>query len=76
MLIYVKTQSGHTFNLNIHKNHTIYDVKKMIQEQEGIKIKQQRLLVDDKILDNAVLLKQFRTKSKNIFHLFLLLVRG
>eukprot|EP00956_Cyclotella_meneghiniana_P001187 scaffold1346_cov51-Cyclotella_meneghiniana.AAC.3 len=40
--IYIKTLTGMSHTLDVEQNDTVYHVKEMIQEEEGIPIDQQR----------------------------------
>ena len=44
--IKVRTTEGNTFTLDVRTTYTILDVKKMIQEQEGIRYQEHKLVFE------------------------------
>ncbi|CAG8623354.1 15844_t:CDS:2, partial [Cetraspora pellucida] len=53
-VIYVKANTGETIELNLIPEHTIDDVKLMIQDKKNIPIVQQYIFIDEKELRNSL----------------------
>lgn len=59
MRIYVRTLVGKYIDLDVQPSDLIIDVKKMIEEKEGIPISKQRLSTDNRMLENDVKLSDY-----------------
>ena len=62
MQINVVTPKGKNLTLDVEPSDTIKDIKKKILDQEGIPVEDQRLLFDDKLLDDHPTLKDYKIK--------------
>lgn len=70
MIIFViKDWDQYKFQLNVEPNHTILDVKKMIQASENILVLDQRLTFKKKSVKNIKTLEQANIKNRSILHL-------
>ncbi|KAK9058722.1 hypothetical protein SSX86_023564 [Deinandra increscens subsp. villosa] len=68
----IKTLTGKTIPLNdVKLSNTIWDVKSMIQEKEGIPPDQQRLVWNSSQLEDGFTLAHYHIPNKSIFHLVL-----
>lgn len=52
MQIFIKTLIGKFITLNVDKNNTIEEIKKMIEKKEGVNVKKQILIYSGVFLDN------------------------
>eukprot|EP01041_Mallomonas_annulata_P005514 gene5514-11110_t len=74
MKIYVKDLIGDTTTIECMPNDTIYDIKTMILEKEGIPRKRQRLILDCRQLEDSHALSDYNIISDSILHLILKLI--
>jgi len=65
MKIFVKTPQGKSFTLEVEPSDTIADVKRKIQEAEGIPLEEQRLIFSGKQLENATTVKECNIQKES-----------
>jgi len=66
MKIFFKTPEGKSFTLEVESNDTIADVKRKIQEAEGIPPEEQRLIFSGKQLENATTVEECNIQESTI----------
>jgi ubiquitin C len=69
MQILVKTLMGKTLTLNVYPSDTIENIKKKIQEKEGYKPDQQRLIFGEKELEDNKTLYEYNIQNQSVFYL-------
>ena len=74
--IYIKTLTGKTITLRVTSSLTVEDVKQLIQDKEGIPPDQQRLVFEDKQLEDRGTLRDYKIQPKSTIHLILRLRGG
>lgn len=69
MNITVKTITGGEINLDVKQDMCVEDVKKMIQEKEGLKVEEQRLITNGEQLENDKNLSDYNVKEGQLVFL-------
>lgn len=69
--IYVKTPTGKSLTLDVQGSDTIEEVKKKIQDKEGIPPHEQTLIFDGRPLEDRITLSQFVIQDGSTLHLVL-----
>ena len=71
---FVKTLSGKTITLDLNCNDTVLNIKRKIQNKEGIPIEQQRIIYAGRQLEDNKTILDYQIKSESTFHLVLKLL--
>lgn len=77
MELNIKCFAGNTHKIIVNSNCTVYNLKKLIEKEEGISPEQQKLVFMGKILnDNNALLTDLNIKNTYCIHLAIALRGG
>lgn len=69
MEIFVKTLTGKTTTVEIQPSDTVLDLKRKIEEQEGIPLDHQRLVLKGRQLLNECILIYYNIQQHSVVHL-------
>jgi len=76
MQIFVKNLSGKTVAIEAAADQTILDVKKMLEDKEGIAVREQRIVFEGKQCDDISTLESLGIQPMSTLHLVLRLLGG
>jgi len=76
MQIFVKNLSGKTVTLECSADQNIADIKKMLEDKEGIAVREQRIVFEGKQCDDTATLESLGVQAMSTLHLVLRLLGG
>lgn len=76
LTFYCKTLNGNTITLESEPTDSIGNIKKQIQDKEGIPLDEQKLFFEGKQLDNNLTLQDYNITNDNLLSLTLFLRGG
>ncbi|KAI0498445.1 hypothetical protein KFK09_019331 [Dendrobium nobile] len=76
MQIFVKPPKGNRFILQVEPSETIYNIKVMIKDKQGIRIDKQRLIYARKELEDGRTLAYYNIQKDNTIYLVVCLQGG
>ena len=76
MQIFVTTPTGKTITMDVEGSHTIYTLKAIIKNKEGIPMKHQRLIFNDLQLEDGYTLEDYDIQKESMLNLMMPLRGG
>ena len=69
MLIIIKTLTGKEIEFYVNPNDTVQQLKKEVEDKEGVPVGWQRLIFASKLLEDERILADYNIKDQSIIHL-------
>ena len=67
----IKTLTGKTFRLDVDPDYSVYTLKSLIKDKEGIPIDRQRVIYAGRQLEDDRLVSDYGIQNESIIHLIL-----